>query len=1155
VISKIFIDRPIFASVISIVITLAGAVSVVKLPVAQYPEITPPTVSVTCQYPGASAKVVADTVAAPIEQQIVGVENMLYMSSQCTNDGTYNLTVTFALGADLNMAQVLVQNRVAIAQPTLPDVVKATGVTTKKKSPAILLVVNMISPSAQYNQLYLSNYATIYVKDELSRLGGVGDVTMLGQQDYSMRVWLDPVKLADRQMTAGDVVAAVKEQNVQVAAGQIGQQPVPKGLDFQYTMSTLGRLDEADQFANIIIKTGSSGEVTHLRDVGRIELGSKNQDITNTLDGQPSVGLAVYSLPGSNALETAAHIRAKMEELKTRFPAGIDYRVIYDTTPFIEESIHEVYKTLFEAIALVAIVVLIFLQNWRSTLIPLIAVPVAIVGTFGVMALMGFSLNNLSLFGLVLAIGIVVDDAIVVVEAVEHHIEHGMTPYDATVKAMSEVSSPVIAVALVLCAVFVPCAFISGITGQFFRQFALTIAVSTVLSAANSLTLSPALSAILLKPHDETSKREPLPRLGIAVIIATIAFLKVPDIFLSRSGMSETNQITWYAVRFLIAAPFFAAGLFGSGLINRPLAAFFQLFNKGFTATTTGYTRIVGGLLRTSLIVLIVYGGLLWLTYKSFTIAPTGFIPMQDKGYMLVNVQLPDSASLERTQEVLARIERIALGDEEKGGKYRGDRPPAGGKAYEGIPGIAHTIGIAGQSVLLNANGSNFGSMYITFNPFHERHGADLYSDTIIGKLRAACAAEVPDAIVAAFGAPPVDGLGNAGGFKLYVEDIGSTGLDSLQQQTDNLIVKGNQTPGLVGLFSSFRANTPQLYVDVDREKCKTLGLALNDVFTTLQVYLGGYYVNDFNKFGRTWQVNLQADAPYRMEADDVRQLQVRNAAGKMVPMGTVAEVQDIGGPVMVTRYNTYTAAAVNGNMAPGTSTGQAIAAVKDLADTELPKSMSFEWTELTYMQILAGNTAMIVFALGTVLVFLVLSAQYESWSLPLAVILVVPMCLLCSISGVLIAKMDVNIFTQIGFVVLVGLASKNAILIVEFAKAEREAGKPRFESTIEACRLRLRPILMTSFAFILGVVPLVVSTGAGAEMRRTLGTAVFSGMLGVTVFGIFLTPVFFYVIAWFADRRSADPTARSVERIPVEVEHPAGDGVASHTAGKPVGH
>jgi multidrug efflux pump subunit AcrB len=682
---------------------------------------------------------------------------------------------------------------------------------------------------------------------------------------------------------------------------------------------------------------------------------------------------------------------------------------------------------------------------------------------------------------------------------------------------MKDVSGPVIAVALVLCAVFVPCAFISGITGQFFRQFALTIAVSTVLSALNSLTLSPALSALLLKPRDAATQREPLPKLGIAVLAGAIGFLIIPEYFKDRIGLDSMQGWVQWTVRLLIAAPFIAAGLFGSGLINRPLSWFFGGFNTVFNVSTNIYTRIVGGLLRVSLIVLIVYGGLLWLTYKSFMIAPTGFIPMQDKGYMLVNVQLPDSASLERTQEVMDRIERIALGDAEKGGKYHGPKPPGGVKLYEGIPGTAHTVGIAGQSVLLNANGSNFGSMYIVFEEFDHRHGADLYSDSIIRKLRTLCNEEVPEAVVAAFGAPPVDGLGNAGGFKFYVEDRGGSGLDILQQQTDNLVVKGNQTPGLVGLFSSFRSNTPQLYVDIDREKCKTLGLALNDVFMTLQVFMGGYYVNDFNKFGRTWQVNIQAEAAYRLSSEKVGQLEVRNAKGAMVPLSTVTAVSDVAGPVMVSRYNTYTAAAINGNMTPGTSTGQAIAAVKSLSDKELPPSMGFEWTELTYMQILAGNTAMIVFALGTILVFLVLSAQYESWSLPLAVILVVPMCLLCSIIGVLIAKMDVNIFTQIGFVVLVGLASKNAILIVEFAAAGRAAGKPRFEATVEACRLRLRPILMTSFAFILGVVPLVISHGAGAEMRRTLGTAVFSGMLGVTIFGIFLTPVFFYVINRFS--------------------------------------
>jgi multidrug efflux pump len=1143
VLSKVFINRPILASVISIVITLAGAVAVTQLPVAQYPEITPPTVSVTCQYPGASAKVVADTVAAPIEQQIVGVENMLYMSSQCTNDGTYSLTVTFALGADLNMAQVLVQNRVAIAMPTLPDVVKATGVTTKKKSPAILLVVNLISPNGRYDQLRLSNYGTIFVKDELSRLEGVGDVTMLGQQDYSMRVWLDPERLAARNMTAGDVVKAVKEQNVQVAAGQIGQQPVPKGLDFQYTMSTLGRLDETDQFADIIIKTGEDGQVTRLKDVGRIDLGAKNQDITNTLDGQPSVGLAVYSLPGSNALATAEFVQKKMEELKQQFPDGLDYRIVYDTTPFINESIKEVFKTLRDAIILVALVVLVFLQNWRSTVIPLIAVPVAIVGTFGVMALLGFSLNNLSLFGLVLAIGIVVDDAIVVVEAVEHHIEHGMTPYNATVQAMSEVSGPVIAVALVLCAVFVPCAFITGITGQFFRQFALTIAVSTVLSAINSLTLSPALCALLLKPRDAATQQEPLPRYGIAFLAAALGFLLIPELFKERLGWTQMEEWVQWTVRLLIAAPFFAAGLFGSGLINRPLSWFFKGFNTVFTAATGAYTNIVGKMLRISLLVLIAYGGLLWLTYKAFVIAPTGFIPMQDKGYMLVNVQLPDSSSLERTQEVMTRIERIVLGDEEKGGKYRGPKPPAGAKLFDGIPGAIHTVGIAGQSILLNANGSNFGSMFVVFDEFHNRHGDDLYVDSILRKFRQLTVEEVPEAVVAAFGAPPVDGLGNAGGFKFFVEDRGGAGLEELQQQTDNIVIKGNETPGLVGLFTSFRSNTPQLYVDVDRTKCKTLGLALNDVFDTMQVYLGGLYVNDFNKFGRTWQVNLQADAGFRIKAEDVKRLKVRNAAGEMVPLGTVAEVRDIGGPVMVTRYNTYTAASINGNMTPGTSTGQAIDKVTELNKRELPSGMGFEWTELTYMQILAGNTAMIVFALGSLLVFLVLSAQYESWSLPLAVILVVPMCLLCAIAGVLIAKMDVNIFTQIGFVVLVGLASKNAILIVEFAKGEREKGMPRYEATLSACKLRLRPILMTSFAFILGVVPLVISTGAGAEMRRTLGTAVFSGMLGVTFFGIFLTPVFYYVINGLTDRKK--PVKETIPEAP-PIKEPA-------TA--PVGH
>jgi multidrug efflux pump len=1046
--SRVFIDRPIFAAVLSIVITIAGAVALVTLPIAQYPEITPPTVQVSCSYPGASSEVVAETVAAVIEQEVNGVENMLYMSSQCTNDGGYNLTVTFNVGTNLDMAQVLVQNRVSIAMPRLPDIVKQTGVTTKKKSPAIMLVVNLTSPDGRYDQLYLSNYATIQIKDQLFRVPGVGDIVYLGQQDYSMRVWLDPTKLSARGLTTTDVVAAMREQNVQVAAGQIGQPPVPVGQDFQYTMTALGRLRDPEQFEEIIVKTGEDGRFTRLRDVGRIELGAKNQDQNCTLDGKPSIGLAVFQLPGSNALETAGLIQSRMEELKAAFPEGLEYSIVYDTTPFINESIHEVVKALRDAVILVAIVVLVFLQNWRSTLIPLIAVPVAIVGTFTVMALLGFSLNNLSLFGLVLAIGIVVDDAIVVVEAVEHHIEHGLAPREATIKAMQEVSSPVVAVALVLCAVFVPCAFISGITGQFFRQFALTIAVSTAISAFNSLTLSPALAALLLKPKG--AKRDPL---------------------------------TW--------------------LLDMTLGWFFKLFNLGFKVSTTAYTRCVGLLMRVSVLVLCVYGGLLYLTYLGFVTVPTGFIPPQDKGYLLCNVQLPDSASLERTREVVARVDRIA----------------------RETPGVAHTIGVAGQSMLLNAVGSNFGSMYVILEDFEHRHDPSLTADAVMARLRERFN-EVQEAQIAVFGAPPVDGLGTAGGFKLMVQDRGDVGLAALQGQTDNFVEKGNQTPGLVGLFTMFRAQAPQLFADIDRVKCKAMGLPLADVFGALQVYLGGYYVNDFNRFGRTWQVNLQAEPEYRASPEDVRRLDVRAPSGEMVPLGTVAHVRETSGPTMVVRYNMWPAAAVNGASLPGVSSGETIAMIDALARAELPRNMGYEWTELTYMQILAGNTAMIVFAGAVILVFLVLAAQYESWSLPLAVILVVPMCLLCSIIGVAMKGMDINIFTQIGFVVLVGLASKNAILIVEFAKATREAGTPTFEATIEACRLRLRPIMMTSFAFILGVVPLVIASGAGAEMRRTLGTAVFSGMLGVTIFGIFLTPVFYYTVQWVADRRKKDVPA-----------------------------
>jgi len=1034
--ARFFIDRPIFAAVLSIVVTLAGGVAVVALPVAQYPEIAPPTVQVSCQYPGASAEVVAETVAAPIEQQVNGVENMLYMSSQSTNDGTYNLTVTFKLGVDLNQAQVLVQNRVSLAVPTLPDVVKQSGVTTKKKSPNILLVVNLLSTDHRYDQLYLSNYATIRVKDELARLPGVGDVTIFGQQDYSMRIWLDPDELATHNMNAGDVVSAVKAQNAEVILGRIGQPPVPTGQQSQYPLTATGRLTEPEEFADMVVKTGTNGELVRLRDVGRVTLGAKNENQGCAVDRKDSVGMGVYQLPGSNGLDTAEGVRKKMEELQADFPDGLTYAIYYDTTPFIEESIAEVFKALRDAIILVAVVVLVFLQSWRSTLIPLIAVPVAIVGTFAAMALIGFGLNNLTLFGLVLAIGIVVDDAIVVVEAVEHHIAHGLAPREATVKAMQEVAGPVIAVALVLVAVFIPCAFITGITGQFFRQFAVTIAVSTVLSALNSLTLSPALCAILLKPRTAS-----------------------PDVF------------TW--------------------LVDRLLGWFFKLFNRTFDATTAIYLWLVARALRMAALALLVYAGLLGLTYLGFLKLPTGFIPNQDKGYLLVNVQLPDSASLERTRKAIDDIGRIA----------------------KEVPGIAHTVGISGYSILMTANGSNLASMFVILDGFHERHEKGQLARKIAMEFRAKCVRQIPDAQINVFGAPPVDGLGSAGGYKLMVEDRGDRGTHELQRQTDKLIDAANRQPELMGNFTISRSNTPQLYLDVDRTKCMAMGVPIGDVFQTLQVYLGSLYVNDFNLFGRTWQVNLQADEQFRLNSDAVGQLKVRNRDGDMVPLSTIAAVRDAPGPVMVMRYNTYPAMAINGATAPGRSSGEAIAVMRRLARENLPTTSITEWTEITLMQILAGNTAMLVFAMAVILVFLVLAAQYESWTLPLAVILVVPMCLLCSLAGVAILKLDINIFTQIGFVVLVGLASKNAILIVEFAKLERDAGRSVREATLNACRLRLRPIVMTSFAFILGVVPLVVSSGAGSEMRRTLGTAVFSGMLGVTVFGLLLTPVFYFVI------------------------------------------
>ncbi len=1112
--ARFFVDRPIAATVLSVVIVLLGLVALTTLPIAQYPEVAPPTIQVTANYPGANAKVVAETVAAPIEQEINGVENMLYMSSCSTNDGNLSLTVTFKLGTDLDMAQVLVQNRVAIAEAKLPEDVKRQGVTTKKRSPSILLCINLISPDDSRDQLYLSNYATTDVKDVIARLEGVGDVTFLGSRDYSMRVWLDPEKLSSRDMTADDVVGALREQNVQVAAGRIGQPPVPKGIAFDYPINTLGRLIDAEEFENIVIKTGEKGQITRLKDVARVELGAKNVDVNSYLDGQSSITLAVFQLPGANALSTAEEIRKEMEKLKKSFPRGIDYKIIYDTTIFINESIHEVYKTLFEAFVLVFIVVLLFLQDWRATLMPMIDVPVSLIGTFCVMALLGFSLNNLSLFGLVLAIGIVVDDAIVVVENIERWMAKGLPPRDATIKAMDEITGPVIAITLVLSSVFIPTAFIAGISGQFYRQFALTIATATIISALNALTMAPARAVTLIKPHTGEhahETREALPRWGIAILSGLLvywllgpaigAMLGLPAYMPDQSPETHTltNTSLLWGFRAIVFAAGAVVGWLLSRLINAVLLGFFRGFNRVFETITKIYGGLVGGLIRISAIVLLIYFGLLALTYTGFKTVPVGFIPDQDKGYLVCNAQLPEGASLERTEAAMQKIDEIA----------------------RKTPGIEHTIRVPGYSILTSVNLTNVGGIFIILDPFEHRKGnPDLSADAIQDKLRRSFMA-VQEAQVVLFGAPPVDGLGNTGGFKLQVQDKGDIGFEGLQSAVSDLVQAGNAQPGLVGLFSSFRANQPQIYLDIDRTKVKSMGLDLNSVFDTLQIYLGSAYVNDFTRFGRNWQVNVQADSAFRARADDIGKLKVRNAAGQMVPLQTVVTVKNTSGPAAVNHYNKFTSAEINGNMAPGISSGQAIGIMEELAKKELPQRMDFEWTELTLQEIRAGNTAASVFALGTLLVFLVLCFQYESWTLPLAIILIVPMCLLAAIIGVGLCGSDNNIFTQIGLVVLIGLAAKNAILVVEFAKERQNEGLSLRDAAVEASRVRLRPILMTSFAFILGVVPLVTAAGAGAEMRQALGIAVFSGMLGVTFFGLLLTPVFFCVIGWIAEKKS----------------------------------
>jgi multidrug efflux pump len=1051
-ISNFFIKRPIFAAVTSIIIFVIGALAYFRLPLSEYPEVVPPTVVVRTSYPGANPTVIANTVASPLEQQINGVEGMLYMFSQATADGVMTLTITFGLGTDLDKAQVQVQNRVSQALPRLPQEVQRLGVTTEKTSPDLLMVVHLESPDNRYDMLYLANLAILQVKDELGRLPGVGNVQVFGAGDFSMRVWLNPNNLASHNLTATDVVQAIREQNVQVAAGVLGAPPTNTGSTaFQLLVNTQGRLTTEEEFGNIIVRAAKDGQITRIRDLGRVELGSSTYALRSLLDNKPAAALPISQRPGSNALETSQQVRETMERLKKSFPEGVDYKIVYDPTVFVRESIQAVGHTFVEALILVVIVVLVFLQTWRASIIPLLALPVSLIGTFSVMLALGFSLNTLSLFGLVLAIGIVVDDAIVVVENVERNIALGREPREATRRAMEEVSGPIVAIALVLCAVFVPTAFIVGLSGQFYKQFALTIAISTVISAFNSLTLSPALAALLLKAHDAKKDR----------------FTRAID---------------------------FAFGWF------------FKLFNRFFGRASGGYGKLVTHTLRSSVIAVVVYAGLIGLTLFGFSRVPAGFVPTQDKGYLVSFAQLPNGATLDRTEDVIRRMSDIAL-------KH---------------PGVQNAVAFPGLSINGFTNSPNSGIVFAILKPSEERQSPELSANAIAADLNKQYGS-IQEAFIAIFPPPPVQGLGTVAGFKLYIEDRSGMGLESLYKETTSTLQKGNQTPGLIGVFSSFDINVPQIDSHVDREKAKTYGIPLGDVFDTMQVYLGSLYVNDFNRFGRTYQVNVQAESPYRLQPEDISHLKTRNLAGEMIPLGSVVNVKPIYGPDRVMHYNGFPAAEINGAAAPGYSTGQSETAIAKVLDDQLPNGMKYEWTELTYQKILAGNTMVYIFPLSVFLVYLVLAAQYESWSLPLVIILIVPMTLFSAIAGVWLLNGDNNVFTQISLIVLVGLACKNAILIVEFAREKQlQEGMNRVDAVLEACRLRLRPILMTSLAFTMGVVPLVLSTGAGSEMRRAIGVAVFFGMLGVTAFGLVLTPVFYVLVQRFVEGREPKKSTTS---------------------------
>jgi multidrug efflux pump len=1041
-ISKFFVDRPIFAGVLSTLIFIAGLISMFQLPISEYPEVAPPSVVVNASFPGANPKVIADTVARPLEEQLSGTENMLYMFSQATSDGRMTLTVTFKIGTDPDLAQQMVQNRVTQATPRLPEVTRQLGVTVVKSSPDLTMVVHLISPDKRYDELYLRNYALLHVKDELAKVEGVGNVRLFGSGDYAMRIWLNPEKVAERGLTANDVVNAIREQNVQVAAGVIGGAPMTDPVDVQLPINAKGRLESPEEFENIIIRSGDAGEVTRLKDVARVEMAAAEYSLNSMLNNQPAVAIPIFQSPGANAIQISDNVRSIMADLKHRFPDGIDYQVVYDPTVFVKDSIHAVIKTLLEALALVVIVVVVFLQTWRASLIPLLAVPVSIIGTFALMHVFGFSINTLSLFGLVLAIGIVVDDAIVVVENVERNIESGLSPLEASYQAMREVSGPIIAISLTLVAVFVPIAFVSGLTGQFYQQFALTIAISTVISAFNSLTLSPALSALLLRSHD-----------------------------------APKDKLT-KAMDFL----------FGW---------FFRIFNKTFKKASHGYSGSVAGLLRHKTLSVLIYAILLGAAAYGLNALPKGFVPAQDKQYLISFAQLPDGASLQRTEDVIREMGKIALEE----------------------PGVASAVQFPGLSVNGFTNSPSAGIVFVTLESFDKREDPNLSAQAIAGRLQAKFA-QVEEAFIAIFPPPPVRGLGTTGGFKLQIEDRADLGYEKLAEVVGQVQAQARQAPELTSVYSNYKINVPQLYADLDRTKAKQLGLNVKEIFDTMQIYLGSLYINDFNQFGRTYQVIAQADSQYRNNQDDALNLKVRNSKGEMVPLGSVLEMKESYGPESAAHYNGYLAADLNGNAAPGYSSGQAQDAISEILDKTLPRGMEFEWTDLTYQQVLSGNTAMYIFPLCLLLVFLVLAAQYESLILPLVVITIVPLSILAAVFGVWVTDGDSNIFTQISFFVLAGLASKNAILIVEFARELEINGMETVKAAIKASRMRLRPILMTSFAFIMGVVPMVLSTGAGSEMRNDIGVTVFSGMLGVTFFGLFFTPIFYVLLRKLEGRR-----------------------------------